>query len=673
MNINLLLIIAVIIAAVVTIYIFVRKTLQSDDGYGSSERAASVDALKSEVKEAVHATVQQQLKDLDLSEDQLKRREQLKRELRNAQLAASHGDAKAKLFMLKQIIRIITDKRGKIHVSEEIIDNVIPFDMPGALKTRDKFEILLYYYSNMLTHQVKDKKTGKIRTVTYGADGFKQMIKENKLDEPADALDENGDVKLDKNGNPKKIQYYDITAGKIEKAYISHMKNIRLTYQDKLNILAQRIFEEVYGYGPVDTLLDTSIDEVQGGVSGIPAGKYDIKETDLQNVTYSYEAIWIVASGKKIRVSALSFGTNDELVRITQNIYKYDPSHVLSKTEGRVVATMKNGARVIAFRDPFALTHGFIVRKFDSAPSVAPEKLLMDRARMKPERGALIAILASKWLVKGMFNIAITGEQGTGKTTWLKSLIRFIRPDLSIRTQELTRELNLNFTYPDRNIISFVETESVSSQDGLDFQKKTSGDINIIGEVANAISASWIIQTAKVASRMTMFTHHAKTAYDLVVAIRNNVMDCGNYTNERSVDQMVAECININEHFENDAGHRYMERITYIFPVFGEPYPVEDPSEVQGDEFDRAMALNENEFRKRLTDRKTFDFVNLVEFDKRHERYKFVGFPDAVLAGIKKNVTDAEYEEFLTEYEEIKGLESKLAAEDAEMVEEKGA
>ena len=58
----------------------------------------------------------------------------------------------------------------------------------------------------------------------------------------------------------------------------------------------------------------------------------------------------------------------------------------------------------------------------------------------------------------------------------------------------------------------------------MDVQKKTDGSVNIIGEVATDPVASWMIQAAQVASKFTLFTHHAKTFPDLVTALRNSML-----------------------------------------------------------------------------------------------------------------------------------------------------
>lgn len=44
---------------------------------------------------------------------------------------------------------------------------------------------------------------------------------------------------------------------------------------------------------------------------------------------------------------------------------------------------------------------------------------------------------------------------------------------LSIRVQEISAELNLQHTYPNRNIFSFQETETINSQEGVNLSKKT--------------------------------------------------------------------------------------------------------------------------------------------------------------------------------------------------------
>ena len=61
-----------------------------------------------------------------------------------------------------------------------------------------------------------------------------------------------------------------------------------LTFDDKLNIAAQRIYEETYGLSVVDLLImeDLSLDGISGGVSGITN-----KTIYTWNMIYSQEAM----------------------------------------------------------------------------------------------------------------------------------------------------------------------------------------------------------------------------------------------------------------------------------------------------------------------------------------------------------------------------------------------
>ena len=71
-------------------------------------------------------------------------------------------------------------------------------------------------------------------------------------------------------------------------------------------------------------------------------------------------------------------------------------------------------------------------------------------------------------------------------------------------------ELHLRARLPGRNIVSFKETEGVGIQEGLDFTKKTDGNVTILGEVATMQAVLFLVQIAQNASAFTLFTHHAR-------------------------------------------------------------------------------------------------------------------------------------------------------------------
>ena len=56
------------------------------------------------------------------------------------------------------------------------------------------------------------------------------------------------------------------------------------------------------------------------------------KQVEEHKVPRACDSIWIFFQGKSIRLAFLSFGTESELKRVCQNIYKYNNPGQLSDT-----------------------------------------------------------------------------------------------------------------------------------------------------------------------------------------------------------------------------------------------------------------------------------------------------------------------------------------------------
>lgn len=94
--------------------------------------------------------------------------------------------------------------------------------------------------------------------------------------------------------------------------------------------------------------------------------------------------------------------------------------------------------------------------------------------------------------------------------------------------------------------------------------------MTILGEVASNEVASWLISTSQVASLFTLFTHHAKTTKDLIISMRNALLQKGGFQNERVALEQVVDAIRFDIHMKKDiSGHRYIERISEIVPDKG--------------------------------------------------------------------------------------------------------
>lgn len=565
-----------------------------------------IDYILLSVKEAFNDILKTNLYEMNMTKEEFDKRVHSRNQLRKALKTCTYGDLNSKNY-IKDYIRDILVK--SCHIDEFNINISIPFDHPKALSVQDKFEILLYCYKK-----------------NHGTRALEVFILENKLDNSVQAAEGFS---------------YAITIGQIDRIYAEKHWPV-LSFEDKLNILAQRVYQLYKGYGVIDEIRDMRIDGVSGGVSGIPSTFHE--EVDISvglsivsSLPSSFDSVWIFFKGKTIHLSFLSFGSEAELIRVCKNIYRYNYPGQLSESNGYKVNEMKDGSRVVVVRPPFAESWAFFVRKFDSIEKAEPEELITDD-------GFEIPIGMMKWLIKGCRITAITGSQGTGKTTLLMAIVKYISPAFTLRIQELAFELHLRKIYPTRNILTFRETPTISGQEGLDLQKKTDGTVNILGEVATAPVSAWMIQMAQVASLFTLFTHHAKTSENLVKALRNNLLQTGAFSNEKIAEQQVADVVNFDIHLTKDmAGHRYIERITEIVPVESTDYP-ELTNTPKGDPTRSFMGMT-REFFVRMTDRKIFETRDIIVYE--NGQYKGVSQPSPQqIAAIRKNLTSAEAKEF---------------------------
>ena len=160
------------------------------------------------------------------------------------------------------------------------------------------------------------------------------------------------------------------------------------------------------------------------------------------------------------------------------------------------------------------------------------------------------------------------------------------------------------------------ETETVSGQECLDVQKKTDGSVNIIGEVATDPVASWMIQSAQVASKFTLFTHHAKTFPDLVTALRNSMLRAGVFKNEKTADEQVVQVLNFDIHLVKDfRGRRYIERVTECIPVEEKneyTYDHRKEKTLEG-KLEKFMD-NSTIFYSKTTNRELYKYRNIMEY-----------------------------------------------------------
>ena len=621
---NTLLIIIIFIIAIVCViyYINKNKNAEVEQDVEKDDKTYTLEKMRDYVKRRLDEITKINLYDIGLSEEELKRRKNKKYALKKALKGCTYGDVNDKKYVKELISDLLSKEYG---VNETNISNAIPFDIPSLLTSQDKFDILIYMYKK-----------------EFGYEALTQLIKRYNL---ATLKYIQGETKPS----------YVITTEEIDEIYEN--ENIVLSFQDKLEVVVQRIYQHYKGYSSIDEIRDMNIDGVSGGVSGLPesflsqvaqtdSGDY-LEQVAEHKVPRACDSIWIFFQGKSIRLAFLSFGTESELKRVCQNIYKYNNPGQLSDTNGYKINEMKDGSRVVVVRPSMSETWAFFVRKFD-----------VKRATVEQWTGEMQgkerAIELLKYLVKGARITSITGEQGCGKTTLLMGLIENIYETMNLRITETAFELHLRKVYPTRNILSMRETDTIAGQECLDVQKKTDGSVNIIGEVATDPVASWMIQSAQVASKFTLFTHHAKTFPDLVTALRNSMLRAGVFKNERTAEEQVVQVLNFDIHLQKDfKGRRYIERVTECIPVKDElTYDYDYKTEKTMDGKMEKFFQNATTYFSKVTDRKLYKYQNILEYiDGEYQLTNKIS--DQNIHDMRANMdeTDAlEFDKFIEKY-----------------------
>lgn len=418
---------------------------------------------------------------------------------------------------VREYIREILEELPEL--DESVFDRIIPVGRPEALTDLDRFEILIYLYEK-----------------EYGADGLALLL--DQFAKTA-AGEETGGSELDSDG--------------LRHAWKKYGRS--LDFYEKLDILTQRIYEELYGFSVCDLLITerTAIDSVSAGCGGCQrAGN------TADSRKQGYEVIYVMLRGKKIRLSFLGFPSENALECVVKKLGRSHPRVQLSRKNCFLVTSLQNNMRVVVTRPPASEGWAFYVRKFSTAPIGSIDELFTDH-----NSGLAVSLL--RMLVKGGRNIVITGEQASGKTTLLKNLVGFIDPDCSIRVAEQAFELRLGELYPERNIHAMQEYGGGKLEDVISLFKKTDTDVTICGEINEPETADALIQIAQSGGRFTICTSHHRTTQKLVDYMRNALLKHSGFHDERVAERQVIDALHFDIHMEADRnGHRFISRITEL-------------------------------------------------------------------------------------------------------------
>lgn len=596
-HVNIIILTFIAVTAIISIYFVFKKELEPAEE--DIERDSfSIPFLKEGIKITINEIVDQNIFELYLNKSETKKREQQKARVSKSVRTCAQGNIGEREFMKDYIRNLLQDNFG---VNEATVDQIIPFGQPKALSPQDKFEIL---YAQM-------NSTSRYRT-------FAEI---------------NNVCMFDNEKTNEYGSYYEVTDSDIEEAFEILYRPLR--YVDRLEVVTQRIYQELYGLSTADILrYDTTIDGISGGCSGASTEQYNYMEETYETggtkKAKTYHSLWVFFRGKAMHLSFLSFNSQNDLIRTCKNLYRYGTvGHLTSKT-GYKLTYQADGSRVVVVRPNLSTHWAFFLRKFDSTKNRTIDKLIVGE-----NNSAVVEML--KWIVKGCLNLIISGDQNSGKTTCLKALgIFFDRRD-PVRTTEQEFELWLNNAYEGLNCVCFRGSEDVPIMDAIAIQKKMDASRMLLGEVNNFELAAAFISLCQSGTRSSICTCHCVNTEDAIDYFRNSVMGSGMFKTEMTAEEQVANSIHIDVHWEKTSdGRRYVSYINEIVP-----YPREN------EENEGMTSLDSIADSLKLMSRKRAFFVRTLLVYENDAYVLKNNFSDRNAARILKNLSLKEKKEFL--------------------------
>ena len=552
------------IVAVIIFYIFKGKAEDEE----CTDTEYSLDYLCDRIQKIMNSIINMDINHLNLNKRDLENRRMLKRTLSNALRKCSQGDMKAKIIVVSRIKHTLLNM---MRITEDDINGMIPFHDGNLLSAKDKFDIMMYL----------QKRSGSQRM-------FQGICERTGLDK----LLNDGDY------------YYCIADKDIDEAYTIMYEG--LSFDDKLNILSQRIYEKTYGLSVADILImeDISLDSISGGVSGITTYNFRYMEDEISleanKRLWSHESIWVVYQGKPIHLKFLAFESVQVIKRICKNLAEHGRMGHLTSAEGGIKTHLADGSRVTVFRPNNASQWAFFVRKFANTASFELKDLIRDDGYQYP-------IEVIKWAIHGCVNLFFSGDQNSGKTTYTRAAVREIDKRQPIRTLEADFELYLGDAYSDKNILGTRPSEKLPFDRVIELLKSSEAHTILFGEIASLEHAKHLINLLLAGTKRIITTGHWPTSDELVAYFVHALGGYGGF-DSGDIQSMVARLIHLDVHCVKDNdGHRYIERITEIIPY-----------EREEAEYDSGEIVH---YLKLLTRKKAYYTRDIIRYtDGRYER-----------------------------------------------------
>ena len=283
--------------------------------------------------------------------------------------------------------------------------------------------------------------------------------------------------------------------------------------------IVEEVLDEVLGLGPLETLL---------------------KEPSISDILVNrYDKVFIERHGK-LSETQVRFKDDAHLLHIIEKIVS-QVGRRIDEAQPIVDARLQDGSRVNAIIPPLALDGPCLsIRRFGR--HVITQEEMLEYRTITP---GLLRFLAA--CVQSKTTILISGGTGSGKTTMLNALSRFIPEEERIVTIEDTAELQLQ----QRHVVKFeTRPPNLNKEGGINQRQllrtalRMRPDRIIVGECRGA-EALDMLQAMNTGVEGSMSTVHANTPKDAFSRLETMVMMADLEIPTRVILQQLASAIKL--------------------------------------------------------------------------------------------------------------------------------
>src|SRR5271169_70399 len=269
------------------------------------------------------------------------------------------------------------------------------------------------------------------------------------------------------------------------------------------------------------------------------------------------DRVFVEKAGFVEEVHGLSIGEKSLMVAV-KNIARRLGDDI-SESKPILDSRLPDGSRVAAVIPPCSLNGVTLtIRKFNTR-HFGIEDLI--------QAGTLERWLANQLetYVLGRKNILIAGGTGTGKTTLLNILGKFIPPDERILLIEDTSEIQMD----QDNLVRFEARQpqnglpAVSIRDLLKAALRHRPDRIILGEIRGG-EAFDLLQLLNTGHSGTLSTIHANSAKQGLARFTSCVLQSGIELPYRAIKTNIADSLNVIVQVERRPGRRYISEVLVI-------------------------------------------------------------------------------------------------------------